>query len=135
MAKILSDHDVEGHLAVLLAIWTSDDWRGLWEELDGSVSTLASLGLSRHLSDRELWRYCQANELILLTGNRNADSPDSLEATIQTESQPDSLPVLTIGDPGRMMLDGEYAEAAAVKVLDYLMELDALRGSRRLFVP
>jgi hypothetical protein len=135
MPKILADHDVEGQLAVLLSIWISDDWRGLWEELDGSVATFASLGLPQTTPDSVLWRYCQANQFILLSGNRNDDSPASLATTIREECRSDSLPVLTIGVAKRVMLDRSYAAAVAVKVLDYLQELDNIRGAGRLFVP
>jgi hypothetical protein len=43
--------------------------------------------------------------------------------------------VLTIADADRVMLDRTYAEAVAVKVLDFLQDLENLRGTRRLFVP
>jgi hypothetical protein len=135
MAKILSDHDVEGQLLVLLRIWASDEWRGLWEELDGSVSTFRGLGIPRELPDDQVWQFCQDHGYVLLTGNRNSTTPDSLEATIQARNRPESLPVFTIADADRVMLDRAYAEAVAVKVLDFLQDLENLRGTRRLFVP
>jgi hypothetical protein len=135
MPKILADHDVEGQLAVLLEIWTAREWRPLWEQLGGSVATFATLGLPKSTPDSELWRYCQVNQFILLTGNRNDDSDTSLESTLRNESKPDSLPVFTIGIAKKVMLDRAYAEAVAVKVLDFLQDIDNLRGTRRLFLP
>lgn len=135
MPTILADHDVEGHLAALLIIWTSDEWRPLWEEVNGAVATFASLGLSRDTPDDELWRYCQSYEFVLLTGNRNADSPTSLEATMRRECRPDCLPVFTIGIPMRVLVDRHYAEAVAFKIIDYLKDIENLRGAQRLFVP
>jgi hypothetical protein len=135
MPKILADHNIAGHLQVLLRIWISDDWRGLWEELDGSVATFASEGLNVRMADDELWRYCQANHLLLLTGNRNEDSADSLQSTLRKENVAGCLPVFTIADPDRVMFERTYAELVAVRILDYLQELDDVRGTGRLFVP
>ena len=41
----------------------------------------------------------------MITGNRNDDGPDSLEATTRNENQPESLPVITIGDADRVLRD------------------------------
>jgi len=49
----------------------------------------------------------------LIAGNRNDDGPDSLEAVIRDENQPDSLPVVTIANPDRMLNDRLYAEEVA----------------------
>jgi hypothetical protein len=70
-----------------------------------------------------------------VTANRNADDPDSLAATIRTEGAPDSLPVLTIGNIDRLMNSREYAERVMLKLLDYLLDLDAYRGTGRLCLP
>jgi hypothetical protein len=43
--------------------------------------------------------------------------------------------VLTIGDPDRLMRDREYAERTAAQVFEYLLELENLRGTGRLYVP
>jgi hypothetical protein len=42
---------------------------------------------------------------------------------------------LTIGDPNRVMTDGEYAERVAVQILDILLDIERYRGTRRVFVP
>ncbi len=39
MIKIMADHNIEGHVEVLLRIWTSDSWRTLWEELDIEIES------------------------------------------------------------------------------------------------
>jgi hypothetical protein len=56
-------------------------------------------------------------------------------ATIQSENQPDSLPVVTIADQDRVLRDRTYAEAVAVRLLDYLMRIDEFRGTGRIYVP
>jgi len=71
----------------------------------------------------------------LVTANRNADTADSLERVIRAENQPDSLPVLTLADPRRVERDRAYAERTAERILDYLLRIDELRGSGRLYAP
>ena len=87
------------------------------------------------MPDDQVWQFCQEHGYVLLTGNRNSDSPDSLEATIRAQSRADSLPVLTIADPGRVIVDRAYADQGAVQVLGFLHDIENLRGARRLFVP
>ena len=99
MRGILADINVGKQRSVILAIWTSDAWRDLWNGLGLSVESFPTLGLSYDSSDAVIWRTCQREELVLITGNRNDDGPDSLEAMIQRENQPDSLPVITIANP------------------------------------
>jgi hypothetical protein len=43
--------------------------------------------------------------------------------------------VLTIADPGHILHSRDYAERAAVQMLDYIMNIDRVRGTGRLFVP
>jgi hypothetical protein len=135
MPTILSDHDVEGQLEVLLSIWTAPNCIEVWQGLDCHVATFGSLGIRHDLPDSELWQYCQSSQFILLTGNRNADSDDSLERTSAQLNQPDSLPVLTIANAKRVAHDRQYAERVANAVLDFIVRLDELRGTRRLYVP
>jgi len=71
------------------------------------------------MPDAGLWRSCQEHEIILITANRSAESADSLEATIRKQAHSTRLPVITIGDPDRIMTDRNYVERAAVQLLDY----------------
>ena len=135
MIGIVADHDVEGHFVVLLRLWTSDPWRTVWESLALEVESFERLGVPYDTSDRELWQLCQQREIVLLTANRNDEGADSLEATIHTLNTPSSLPVLTIADPELVLANRDYAERVAIRVLEYLLELDNLRGVGRLFVP
>jgi len=135
MRKILSDHDVEGQVEHLFTIWSSSDWIELWQWLGYNVETFRSLGLPRDILDSELWKFCQANEIVLITGNRNADGEDALEVTIERFNQSDSLPVLTIGDADRVIFDREYAQRVASQIVDFLFDLDSVRGAGRLYVP
>lgn len=135
MPTILADHNAEGHLDVLVGIWTSAEWNEIWEWLGARVCKFHNLGLPLTTPDSELWRFCHSQELILLTANRNADGPDSLELVSRQSNTPDNLPILTFGDADRILFDRDYAEAAASRILDILADLRNLRGSRRLYVP
>lgn len=44
---------------------------------------LEEAGLAMDSSDRLIWQFAQANQMLLLTANRNAKGEDSLEQTIQ----------------------------------------------------
>jgi hypothetical protein len=54
---------------------------------------------------------------------------------IREENRPDSLPGFTLGNPKRILWDRLYAEEVGVRLLDYLMRIDEVRGAGRLYVP
>jgi hypothetical protein len=97
--------------------------------------SFASIGIATSSPDVLVWRICQERQIDLVTANRNDDGPDSLEATIRQYNRADSLPVFTIGDPQEFSLNRSYAERAAEKLLEYLLELDRFRGTGRLYIP
>jgi len=107
----------------------------MWQGLRLAVETFDSLGLPVDALDESVWRRCQEDRLVLITGNRNADRPDSLESTIRRENQPDSLPVVTLATPDRVMRDRLYAEKVAERLLEYLTAIDDVRGAGRIYVP
>jgi predicted nuclease of predicted toxin-antitoxin system len=120
---------------VLLNIWLSPQWVDLWTEAQCSVETFERLGIAEDASDLDVWRVCQQLDIVLVTGNRNAESDDSLEQTIRRLGSSSSLPVLTIGDANRLMNDRQYAEDVAARLLDYVHDIEMLRGSGRLYLP
>lgn len=135
MPSIMADHDVEGHLRALLRVLMSDEWRGFWEELGYPIETFESLGIASNTPDRRLWCLCQERGIVLITGNRNKAGPESLEAAIEQLSTEASLPVLTISEPHRIFTSNEYTHRTAVRLLEYLDDMDRLRGTGRLFLP
>lgn len=135
MPAIMADHDIEGHLQVLLRVLTSTDWRELWEELDVNIASFESLSIPYTTPDLELWWICQAHQIVLITGNRNAAGPNSLEGAIQRFNDSSSLPVLTIGDPRRILSSCDYAQRVATRLLEYLVDLENIRGTGRLYLP
>jgi hypothetical protein len=71
---------------------------------------------------------------VLITGNRTSGD-DSLKQTIRDHIGPDSLPVVTIGDPQRLVRDRAYASVGAMRLLDLLECIETLHGTGRLFIP
>lgn len=135
MKGILADHNVDGHVEVLLRTFLSDDWLEMWNELDVPLLAFAELGLSSDVDDVTLWRVCQRQQVVLITGNRNADGPRSLQHVIRTETTATCLPVLTLANAERIRKDKDYAERCAVRLLEYLLDIENYRGTARIYVP
>ena len=135
MLAIMADHDIEGQMQVLLHLLISHEWSELWEELAMSVESFATLGVSPNISDAALWQFCQAQQIILLTGNRNHEGPESLEAIIRTATTPESLPVLTISDSQRILHSSACAYQVVERLIEYLLDIENLRGTQRLYLP
>jgi predicted nuclease of predicted toxin-antitoxin system len=47
------------------------------------LARFVDVGLPYDSTDREVWRFAQANQLLLLTNNRNMEGLESLEQTIR----------------------------------------------------
>jgi len=135
MRGILADINAGKHVRAIVSVLTSDAWRDVWNSLGLSVAGFPALALSYDSPDAVIWKTCQREKLVLITGNRNDDGPDSLEAVIRGENQPDSLPVITLADPDRVLRDRLYAERVAEQILDYLMRIDEFRGTGRVYAP
>lgn len=135
MRRILSDHDVQGHVSRLMDICQMPPWVDLWRELECVLCTFEEFNLAVDASDAVIWQTCQDHELLLLTGNRNAESPESLEMTIRQRNIADCLPVLTLSDPDRIQRDRQYAESIVERLFDILIDPDTFRGAGRLYLP
>ena|SRR5579872_6048486 len=126
---------LEGQFAQLLRLFLSPGWREIWEAAGLTVVSFASLGLAVDVPDVVVWQTCQERQVVLVTGKRNHESPDSLEAAIRQYNRTDSLPVFTISAPREFSLSRSYAERTAEKLLEYLLDLDTFRGTGRLYIP
>lgn len=135
MIVLLADADIGGQVERLLQRMQREPWSGFWQDLQVSSVTFADVGLDPADTDGVVWRRCQERRLILITGNRNNDGPDSLESTIQSCSTPQSLPVFTISDAKRILTDGEYAAEVAWSLIEYLYDLESVLGAGRLYLP
>ena len=131
---ILADNDLGGAVAALRRILESEEWAAFSATLALRFVEFADVGLARDASDRVVWQTCQEVGAVLVTGNR-ASGDDSLEQTIQDHAGADSLPVVTIGDPQRLVRDRAYASECALRLLDLLERIETLRGTGRLFIP
>lgn len=135
MPRLMADHNVEGHLKSIIDFLNTDEWYGHWEKAEVTVLQMAAEGLDPDSSDLLIWQTCQGRQIVLFTGNRNRKESDSLEEAIQTLNQLESLPVITLGDPNCFTIDRSYAEQAAIKLLEYLLDHEKFRGTGRLYIP
>lgn len=95
MQRLLSDHDVQGHVSRLMDICQLPPWVDLWRELDCIICTFEDFDLPLDATDAAIWQVCQDHNVLLITGNRNAESPESLEMTIHQMTR---LNILTLRD-------------------------------------
>ena len=58
--------------------------------------------------------------------------PDHLQHVIHTETTSDCLPVLTLANAERIRTDRDYAEQTAVRLLEYLLDIENYRGTADL---
>jgi hypothetical protein len=135
MQGLLADINIKGHMRVLLLLLHSKAWFDLWQDLNVPVRTFAELGLAPNASDAVIWHTCQQHQVVLITANRNQQGADSLEATIQNCNTPTSLPVLTFASPEEILKSKAHADGVVERLLEYLMEIDRLRGTGRLYLP
>jgi hypothetical protein len=132
---LLSDVNIQGHVQVLVNVLESAAWRGVWTLLNLPVYTFRDLGLVANTPDVVVWQVCQQQEISLITANRNDDGTDSLETAIRTMNTLQSLPVFTLADADQVLHSRAYADRVAERLLDYLIDIDAHRGTAMLYLP
>ena len=103
-------------MQVLLRLLNLLAWHKLWRELAIEVESFTSLGVPTNTPDADLGQLCQSQETVLITGNRNEEDATSLESTIQTANTPEHLPVLTVGEPQRILSSHTYAESVVERL-------------------
>ena len=135
MKGILADNNVIGQVDYLVQLMQSEPWQEFWKDLGLVLLRFADVGLAPTASDREIWQRCQAEELILITDNRNDESPDSLTAAIRDLNTPTSLPVFTIADLEKFGTSRDYEDRVVTTLYDYLLRIDEVLGTGRLFIP
>jgi predicted nuclease of predicted toxin-antitoxin system len=132
---ILADINVIGPVASLVRQMQTPEWIDLWISLNIEFKQFSDVGLSADSADLEIWQTCQAEELVLVTDNRNRDSEDSLEAAIREHNQPNCLPVFTISNISRFQTSREFAQKVLEDFFDYLLRIDEVRDTGRLYLP
>ncbi|WP_143309114.1 ACP S-malonyltransferase [Candidatus Entotheonella palauensis] len=131
----MSDNDVQGQVRRLMDICQQPPWIELWQGLECTLCRFEDFHLPIDATDAIVWQVCQDNGLHLITGNRNAEGPRSLEMTIRQRNSAACLPVLTLADPDRILRDFQYAESVVESLFDVLIDPDVFRGTGRLFLP
>ena len=86
----MSDNDVQGHVRRLMDICQLPPWSDLWHDLECVLCTFEDFNLAEDATDAAIWQACQDSEVLLITGNRNAEGSESLELTIRERNTPDA---------------------------------------------
>ena len=115
-------------------MWGTLAAEGWLETIPLRLVTFAEMGLPPNSSDREVWRFAQAQHMILLTDNRSMKGQDSLEQTIREEHTSTAIPVITIGRLDRLD-ERDYREQCAVRLAEIALDVDEYLGTGRLFIP
>lgn len=133
MITVMLDNDISGHCDLLAATVKKLGWEDYEEKIVHFI-TIRDAGLAGDTPDREVWRHCQRNEMILLTANRNREDATSLDQTLLDENTEGSLPVLTVSDP-RRLYDSEYRGRCVYAILDVVLFIDNNLGTGRQYIP
>jgi hypothetical protein len=131
VSTILIDQDIKGHGLFLELGWRETGWEQL---LPLEFKLLSDVGLPPNCPDQDIWRFVQQQGFLLITGNRNREDETSLQATIERENRPESLPMLTVSHKESLLL-AEYRQQVAHGLADVLLYLTDYRGAGRVFVP
>jgi len=129
--KVLLDHHMKKQGILLWVTMRSEGWLKL---LDIPMQTFNDVGLPIDSSDRDVWRFAQKNDLMLLTANRNSEGEGSLEQTIRDENKPTSLPVVTVGMIDHME-ESSYREKCAERLVDIVLNIENYLGAGRIYIP
>jgi hypothetical protein len=137
MPGLLADVNVQGHLPYLMRLIKEVGVLDLLTDIGITFETFPDRGRHPQMKDRALWNYCQANQLVLFTDNRNYEDEDALNATILDSWQEGHLPVLTLANKGRFERSGSYATRVANDVANLLFSTlhENVRNQARIFVP
>jgi hypothetical protein len=135
MPSLMADNDVAGQFHLLISYLQGETWCEIWTNLGVQIRTFDEFGMSLKEKDVIVWRVCQQHDVVLVTGNRNREGPESLEATIHEFNTIESLPVITLADPDRISSDKAYAKRVAARLIEVLFDLESYRGAGRVYVP
>jgi hypothetical protein len=135
MPGLMAENDVPGQFHLLISYLQGKAWADIWKSLGFTIHTFDELGLSPKEKDVVVWQVCQQHDIVLITGNRNREGPDSLEAAIHERNTIEGLPVITLADTDRIVKDKTYAKQTATRLIEVLFDLESYRGAGRIYVP
>ena len=73
MIAVLVDYNIEGQAALL---WSALQTEGWLDVVPVRFVRFSEVHLPSASSDREIWHFAQAHQLVLLTANRNMEGVD-----------------------------------------------------------
>ena len=134
MKGLVADANIQGQVEYLVQRMQADAWADFWQGLGLVLRRFEDIGLSGSSTDLEVWNVCQAEQLILITDNRNLDSEDSLEATIRRNNTSESLPVspspTSTSSERTTSMWSEWSRHSRLP-----LRIDEVRGTGRLYLP
>jgi len=128
---ILVDYNLNRQAMLLSGTLANGD---LFDLVPIRFVTFVEIGLPADSNDRVVWQFAQANQMLLLTANRNDDGEDSLERVMWEENTPTSLPIITIGNPDRVN-EYNYRESCIERLVEIVIDIEDYMGVGRLFIP
>jgi hypothetical protein len=128
---VLADHNLEGQAVLLWGTLATQGWLTL---LPLRLVMLHEVGLPADSTDRDVWRYAQTHQMVLLTNNRRKKGVDSLEQVIREENTPTSLPVITVARVNRLD-ERAYRERCSSRLIEIMLDIENYIGVGRIFIP
>lgn len=135
MIELLADVNLKGQFNRLISLLRSSSWQYFTDDLQLVFLEFEDVGLVDTATDAEVYELCQSRGCYLITNNRNEDGPTSLGTAIKQNTSPESLPVFTISDGDSVNRSKAYAEKVVASLIDYLLRIDTLHGTGRLYLP
>lgn len=124
--NFLIDYNLRGQAILLWGTIAAEGWLEL---MPIRFVGFEEIGLLENSSDRLVWQVAQANQMIVLTANRNMKGDDSLEQVIREENTLQSFPIVTIGN------EQIYRERCANRLVEILFDIDNYMGVGRVYIP
>lgn len=129
--NFLIDYNLRGQAALLWGAIAAEGWL---EMMPIRFVGFEEVGLLENSSDYLVWQLAQANQMIILTANRNMKGDDSLEQVIREDNTTTALPVVTIGNKERLD-EQSYRERCASRLVEILLDIDNYMGVGRVYIP
>lgn len=89
MIIVLVDYNMEGQAILLWGTLAAEGWLDL---VPLRLMTFGEVGLPFDSDDRTVWRFVQAQRMLLLTDNRSMKGPDSLNKQFVKSILPPACP-------------------------------------------
>lgn len=131
MIPILIDINAVGDAGRIWALLGKYGWLKVWPI---EMVRFAEVGLSDDASDREVWQVMQEHRLVLLTLNRNASGPDSLQRVMDESNTLTSMPIATISRPD-LLGSSEFLLRCGIELIDIATDIKRHLGRGRIFIP